>query len=171
MVRHVLEDVFWRKDGTHFLVEYVSTPIREHDTLVGAVVFFKDITERKRLEQEMQSADRMALVGQLASGLAHEIGTPLNIIAGNAELLGMELREHGLGTAEVDAIIQHADRITRLIQQLLTFARAKEQPMAALAVQEPLAQCAGFIRGPFQAPGHYGHAGGVVGTPAHPRPS
>ncbi len=72
----------------------------------------------------------MALVGQLASGLAHEIGTPLNIIAGNAELLGMDLRERDLGTAEVDAIIQHADRITRLIQQLLTFARAKEQSMA-----------------------------------------
>ena len=144
MVRHVPEDVFWRKDGTHFLVEYVSTPIREHDTLVGAVVIFKDITERKRIEQEMQSADRMALVGQLASGLAHEIGTPLNIIAGNAELLGMDLRDRGLGTAEVDAIIQHADRITGLIQQLLTFARAKEQPMTTLAVQDPLANALQF---------------------------
>jgi PAS domain S-box-containing protein len=137
-VHHALEDIFWRKDGTHFLVEYVSTPIREHDTLVGAVIVFKDITERKRLEQEMQSADRLALVGQLASGLAHEIGTPLNIIAGNAELLGMELRERRLDTTEVDAIVQHADRITGLIQQLLTFTQAKEQPMAALAVQGPL---------------------------------
>jgi PAS domain S-box-containing protein len=138
VVRHVPEDVFWRKDGTSFLVEYVSTPMREHETVTGAVIIFKDITARKRLEREMQRADRMALVGQLASGLAHEIGTPLNIIAGNAELLGMDLRDRGFGTAEVDAIIQHADRITRLIQQLLTFARAKEQPMATLEVQEPL---------------------------------
>jgi len=153
VVRHVLEDVFWRKDGTHFLVEYVSTPMREHDTLVGAVVLFKDITERKQLEREMQSADRLALVGQLASGLAHEIGTPLNIIAGNAELLGMELHEHRLGTAEVDAIIQHADRITRLIQQLLTFARAKEQPMAALAVQEPLANALCLLEARFKHQG------------------
>ena len=129
-----------------FLVEYVSTPIREQDTLVGAVVIFKDITERKQLEREMQRADRMALVGQLASGLAHEIGTPLNIIAGNAELLGMDLRDGGLGTAEVDAIIQHADRITRLIQQLLTFARAKEQPMTTLAVHEPLTNALCLLR-------------------------
>jgi len=150
VVRHVPEDVFWRKNGTHFLVEYVSTPIREHDTLVGAVVIFKDITERKRLEREMQSADRMALVGQLASGLAHEIGTPLNIIAGNAELLEMDLREHGRGTAEVDAIIQHADRITRLMQQLLTFARAKEQPMATLAVQDPLANALNLLETRFK---------------------
>src|SRR5215510_735236 len=150
VVRHVPEDVFWRKNGTHFLVEYVSTPIREHDTLVGAVVIFKDITERKRLEREMQSADRMALVGQLASGLAHEIGTPLNIIAGNAELLGMDLRERDLGTAEVDAIIQHADRITRLIQQLLTFARAQTQAMATLAVQDPLANALSLLETRFK---------------------
>src|SRR5262245_7424443 len=48
LVRHVPEEVFWRKDGTHFLVEYVSTPIREYDALTGTVVIFKDITERKR---------------------------------------------------------------------------------------------------------------------------
>ena len=106
---------------------------------MGAVVIFKDITERKRIEREMQHADRLAIVGQLASGLAHEIGTPLNIIGGNAELLRMELRDRQVNTDEVDAIIQHADRITRLIQQLLTFARAKAQPMAALEVREPLA--------------------------------
>jgi len=153
VVRHVMEDVFWRKDGMHLVVEYVSTPIHEHDTLVGAVVIFKDITERKRIEREMQSADRMALVGQLASGLAHEIGTPLNIIAGNAELLGMDLREHGLGTAEVDAIIQHADRITRLIQQLLTFARTREQAVTALTVQEPLAAALSLLETRFKHQG------------------
>ena len=139
VVHHVLEDVFWRKDGTRFLVEYVSTPIREHGATVGAVVIFKDITERKRIEQEMQSADRLALVGQLASGLAHEIGTPLNIIAGNAELLRMELRERHLDSAATDAILRHADRITRLMQQLLNFARPREQSMIAVAIQEPLA--------------------------------
>ena len=153
IVRHVAEDVFWRQDGTSFLVEYVSTPKREHDTVVGAVVIFKDITERKRLEREMQQADRLALVGQLASGLAHEIGTPLNIIAGNAELLGMDLRDRGLGTAEVDAIVQHADRITRLIQQLLTFARAKEQPMTPLAVQDPLANALSLLEARFKHQG------------------
>jgi PAS domain S-box-containing protein len=150
VVRHVPEDVFWRKDGTPFFVEYVGTPIHEHDTLVGAVIIFKDITERRRIEREMQRADRLALVGQLASGLAHEIGTPLNIIAGNAELLGMDLRDRDLGTAEVDAIIQHADRITRLIQQLLTFARAQAQAMATLAVQDPLANALSLLETRFK---------------------
>jgi PAS domain S-box-containing protein len=150
VVRHVPEDVFWRKGGTQFFVEYVGTPIHEHDTLVGAVIIFKDITERRRIEREMQRADRLALVGQLASGLAHETGTPLNIIAGNAELLGMDLRDRDLGTAEVDAIIQHADRITRLIQQLLTFARAQAQAMTPLAVQDPLANALSLLETRFK---------------------
>jgi diguanylate cyclase (GGDEF)-like protein len=46
--------VFWRKDGTHFPVEYVSTPIVEGDKILGSVVTFKDITERKALEEQLQ---------------------------------------------------------------------------------------------------------------------
>ena len=51
-VRHVTDEVFWRKDGKSFPVEYISTPIREDGQILGAVVTFKDITERKWAEQE-----------------------------------------------------------------------------------------------------------------------
>ena len=53
-------------------VESTATPIRTHGAVVGAVVLFRDISAHKRAGQEMQRADRLALVGQLASGLAHE---------------------------------------------------------------------------------------------------
>ncbi len=55
-VHHVADEVFWRKDGSSFPVEYTSTPIRENDKLAGAVVVFKDITERKRAERELRQA-------------------------------------------------------------------------------------------------------------------
>lgn len=51
----VSDEVFWRKDGTPFPVEYVSTPIIENMKLLGAVVVFRDITERKRAEEEIQN--------------------------------------------------------------------------------------------------------------------
>ncbi len=51
-VHHVTGEVFWRRDGTSFPVEYVSTPIRDRNRVVGAVVIFRDITERKRSEVE-----------------------------------------------------------------------------------------------------------------------
>ena len=55
-VHHVEDEVFWRKDGSSFPVDYTSTPIRENNKLVGAVVVFKDICERKKSEQALQKA-------------------------------------------------------------------------------------------------------------------
>ncbi len=55
-VHHVNDEVFWRKDGTSFPVEYVSTPIRERGELVGAVVVFRDITERVQAKQVLEQA-------------------------------------------------------------------------------------------------------------------
>jgi len=57
--RRVADEVFWRKDGTSFPVEYVSTPIQEGDQLVGAVVVFRDITERRRHEDAMRESGEM----------------------------------------------------------------------------------------------------------------
>ena len=53
-VHHVDDEVFWRKDGTSFPVEYTSTPIREDGEIIGAVVTFTDITERKLMEERLQ---------------------------------------------------------------------------------------------------------------------
>ena len=53
-VHKVSDEVFWRKDGTCFQVEFISTPIRENLKLRGAVVVFRDITERKKADEEIQ---------------------------------------------------------------------------------------------------------------------
>ncbi len=53
-VHHVTDEVFWRKDGTCFPVEYTSTPIMENNRLVGAVVVFRDVTERKYVDEEIK---------------------------------------------------------------------------------------------------------------------
>jgi formate hydrogenlyase transcriptional activator len=53
---HIENDVFWRKDGTSFPISFTSTPIRKDDKITGAVVVFKDITERKQAEEKIQKA-------------------------------------------------------------------------------------------------------------------
>ena len=55
-VHRVDDEVFWRKNGSAFPVEYTSTPIRDHGQLVGAVVVFRDISERKQAEQKLHAA-------------------------------------------------------------------------------------------------------------------
>jgi PAS domain S-box-containing protein len=90
-IRHrITEDIFWRRDGTWFPVEYISTPIWEDGELVGAVVTFSDVSERKHVEEKLQeNAERLrTLSGQLlevqelerrhlASELHDEIGQML----------------------------------------------------------------------------------------------
>ncbi len=70
-VHHVDHEIFWRKDGSHFPVEYVSTPIRSREgKLLGAVVCFKDITQRKEAEQALKNA--LCEVEQLKNRLEQE---------------------------------------------------------------------------------------------------
>jgi two-component system sensor histidine kinase UhpB len=70
---HTDRDVFWRKDGTHFPVEFVSTPIRERGDVVGVVVVFKDTTERKRAEARLQdSFTRLRTLSRRMEGIREE---------------------------------------------------------------------------------------------------
>ncbi|MDH3600927.1 MAG: sigma 54-interacting transcriptional regulator, partial [Candidatus Tectomicrobia bacterium] len=69
-VHRVDDEVFWRKDGSSCPVEYTSTPIREQGRLVGAVVVFRDITERKRAEEDLRRA--LAEVERLKNQLQAE---------------------------------------------------------------------------------------------------
>ena len=112
-----------------------------------------DITARKRAEQEMRRIDRLALIGQLISGLAHAIGTPLNVIFGNAELLRMDLLGKGMSTDTVESILRQSDRITRLMEQLLHFARAIDQPMEPLDLRQPLSNALQLLESRFRRDG------------------
>ena len=90
---HVSDEVLWRKDGRSFPVEYRSTPIRWGGEIVGAVVTFHDISERKRSEKALLAAKRRAEKADQAksdflAAMSHDIRTPLNVILGMEEVLG-----------------------------------------------------------------------------------
>jgi two-component system cell cycle sensor histidine kinase/response regulator CckA len=94
----------------------------------------QDVTERRRLEQRVLAADRLASLGLLAGGLAHEINNPLTFMAGSLELLRSELRRTDVDPAELAAtvneyleILQHGtERITRIVGELRLYARGDE---------------------------------------------
>lgn len=80
-------EVFWRKDGSYFPVEYVATPMVDAKKLVGAVVTFQNIAKRKLLESQLVQAQKLESIGQLAAGIAHEINTPTQFIGDNLRFL------------------------------------------------------------------------------------
>jgi PAS domain S-box-containing protein len=82
-----MDELFWKKDGTSFPAEYSSRQIRRHGKIVGAVVSFLDITDRKRTEMELRHGQKLEAVGRLAAGIAHEINTPIQFVGDNTRFL------------------------------------------------------------------------------------
>ena len=88
VVRRVTDEVFWRKDGSSFAVEYLCTPIYDKNGRSGgSVVIFADITGRKRLEAQLFQSQKLETVGKLAGGVAHEFNSILTAIIGHSELM------------------------------------------------------------------------------------
>lgn len=94
--------------------------------LERAQVRVREETEAKlaALEQ-LRHADRLKTIGRLASGVAHELGTPLNVIAGRAALIGSGALTNEERVKSADTIREQAERMTHIIRQLLDFSRAR----------------------------------------------
>ncbi len=94
----------------------------------------REATARLELESGLRQSEKLATVGQLASGLAHEIGTPLNILLGRTELIKRKLEDKESVQRNVEIIDSQIERITKIIQQLLGFVRKKKPEFTALDV-------------------------------------
>ncbi|WP_447602598.1 two-component system sensor histidine kinase NtrB [Nitrospira sp. Nam80] len=123
-----------RKDGTEFPVEIGLNPIRTVDGLrvIASVV---DITERKEIEEQLRRTERVAELGTLASGMAHEIGTPMNVILGRAEYLMNRTKDEPIKKG-LETIVNQVERITRVMNQLLSFARRRTPERRAVDLKQ-----------------------------------
>jgi len=91
-------------------------------TVSFGMAMVHDVTEKKELELALIRTEKMAAVGTLAAGLAHEIGTPLNVILGRAEAM-LRATEEEQTAKGLMIVIEQVDRMTLLIERLLSFAR------------------------------------------------
>jgi two-component system, cell cycle sensor histidine kinase and response regulator CckA len=143
-VHRVSDGVLWRKDGTSLPIEYVSTPIREGESIVGAVVTFNDIAERKQLQEQLIRLQKLDAIGRLAGGLAHDFNNLLTVIGGYSDLLVSDLDAGNPLHRHAAAINNAAARATALTRQLLAFSRKQLlQPKvldlnAVVATMEPM---------------------------------
>lgn len=88
-----------------------------------AVIVWQDRTEERRLENSLLQAGKLAAIGQLAAGVAHEINNPLTAINANAEMLKMFIRPDDENYESVDLIAQAGERAANVVRHLLDFAR------------------------------------------------
>jgi hypothetical protein len=76
--------------------------------------------------EQLRHADRLMTVGKLASGIAHELGTPINVISGRAQLIADEEEAGSAGHQNATIVIEQADRMATIIRHLLDFARRRQ---------------------------------------------
>jgi two-component system NtrC family sensor kinase len=86
-------------------------------------------------QKDLAQAERLAGIGLLASGVAHEINNPLAIIRGNAELLEMSANIDAADLAEVETIMRQVGRVERIVSNLLTFARTKKMSISLIHIE------------------------------------
>jgi PAS domain S-box-containing protein len=121
------------KSGQRVMVSLTGSTLKdEQGDSIGKALIMRDVTQLKQYEMELRQTEKLSFIGQISTGIAHEIGTPLNIILGNAEYLMMDTKSGEKDYDELKMIIGETNRIAKLIQQLLDFARPKKMRSKAV---------------------------------------
>ncbi|MBP1760875.1 MAG: kinE 4 [Firmicutes bacterium] len=113
------------KEGETRSIADSAAPIRNDDgSIIGVVMVFRDITETKRLEENMARLDKLNVVGQMAAGIAHEIRNPMSTVRGFLQLLSINKEFHDY-TSYFETMVEELDRANTIISGFLTMAKDK----------------------------------------------
>lgn len=121
----------------------------------GYILIFQDLTEWRELQENLRLRDRMAAVGQLAAGLAHEIGNPLAAISGSVQMLSTSFPEDSPRRKLIDILLKESQRLDRTIKGFLRFARPKDRQPVRFAIAPLLEENVALLRNSNEVlPGH-----------------
>ncbi len=111
------------EDGTLIPLQVSTAPVLESGKLTGLVVTFHDLSTIRQLEERVRRQDRLAALGHMAAGVAHEIRNPLGLIRGSAELLKKRFSHRPEEEGLSDFILEEVVRLSRVVNDFLLFAR------------------------------------------------
>ena len=111
------------------------------------LVILKDVTQRKKMEAQLQHAQRMEAIGTLAAGVAHEINNPISGIMGYAEILKERYHKQGRDEDIPSKIIKESDRIAKIVTNLLSFAKDWQEESGSARIEDILSNTLGMIKG------------------------
>ncbi|MCG3150046.1 MAG: Sensor histidine kinase RcsC [Verrucomicrobiae bacterium] len=118
-------------EGTATLVQYNRRSVLQLD--------IREITERKRLEQQLRQSEKLSALGQLTAGVAHELNNPLAVIMGYSQVLAKQTESNPKLKGDIIKILRESERAAKIVRNLLTFARPREPQMLTVDINRLIA--------------------------------
>jgi len=136
-----------KKQGDKIVVQITATVVRDKQGKITAYRgIIRDITEKKRLEQQLLQSQKMEAIGTLAGGIAHDFNNILGVILGYTELLLDDLPKQGAIRRNVEHIEVAAQRAAGLVKQILTFSRRGDQQRKPLRLSLTIEEALKLLR-------------------------
>lgn len=121
--------------GRNIIVKPMISPIRDRDNAIwGMVLLFDDVTEKLQMEEHIRRSEKLAALGQLAIGITHEVRNPLGSIKGFALMIQRDMSQDDPLQKFVDIIIKESERLCKVTQELLDFARPSKTRTSSLNI-------------------------------------
>ncbi len=138
---------FVRADGTEMILGFTASQMKDPDgAVIGRVVIFQDLTPIKQMEERIRIADRLAGVGEMAAGLAHEIRNPLASIAGSSQLLRESADMPEDASTLLEIIERESSRLNVLISDFLSYTGTSIRSTGRVRVTSLLREVAEAVR-------------------------
>jgi two-component system sensor histidine kinase PilS (NtrC family) len=136
-----------RGDGeTRFVGFSVSRLTDSFGNQRGYIIIFQDLSRWRRMQEELRMKDRMVAVGELAAGLAHEIGNPLAAISGSVQMLSSSINGDAAQRKLIEILLKESYRLDRTIKGFLRFARPRERSSVSFDIARLLAENVELLR-------------------------
>ncbi len=128
------------KGGSYRMIHLTAMNLVHDPNIKGVLATYHDITDQKRLEQQLIQAQKLEGVGTLAGGIAHDFNNLLAMVLGSAELLQAQLPDHSDLRKYVDRIIDASERGTSISRQLLIFSRPEQAELKQVSLSHSIAE-------------------------------
>lgn len=135
-----------RADGNRLILGMTLSPLHEQGRQTGLVGVFKDLTQVRDLEEEMQRKEWLASLGEMSAGMAHEIRNPLGALAGAMQMLRKDATGDETNCRLMDIAIREATRLDNIITEFLQYARPPALNLAEHDLNKVLAETLDLVQ-------------------------
>jgi len=143
---HIYDTKRKRKDGVVIPVRLKVTQMYTKEKITcGRTMIMEDLSQIKKMQQQINQSEKLAVIGQLAAGIAHEIGNPLTSISSMVQVMQRKIKEKNI-SKQLDIIKENINRISKIVRELVDFSRPATEDKELLQINDIVKTAVGIVK-------------------------